>query len=132
MKTLLYIVKKIILILTFVLGISAYVSAAEPFVSFDRNGDALCLTGKQGEIVYDKNDWKGVEIAVGNLKKDLEKVTGSSSYPIVVGTLGKSAPIDALAEKKLMQAAAKNVIHKNAASRKVSRMTLAYNKAKAE
>ena len=38
----------------------------------------------------------------------------------------------ALAEKKLMQAAAKGTIHKNTASRKVSRMTLAYNKAKAE
>ena len=37
-----------------------------------------------------------------------------------------------LAEKKLMQAAAKGTIHKNTASRKVSRMTLAYNKAKAE
>ena len=37
-----------------------------------------------------------------------------------------------LAEKKLMQAAAKGIIHKNAASRKVSRMTIAYNKAKAE
>ena len=37
-----------------------------------------------------------------------------------------------VAEKKLMQSAAKGVIHKNAASRKVSRMTLAYNKAKAE
>ena len=37
-----------------------------------------------------------------------------------------------LAEKKLMQAAAKGIIHKNAASRKVSRMTLAYNKAKTE
>ena len=37
-----------------------------------------------------------------------------------------------LAEKKLMQAAAKGTIHKNHASRKVSRMTLAYNKAKAE
>ena len=37
-----------------------------------------------------------------------------------------------LAEKKLMQAAAKNTIHRNAASRKVSRMTKAYNKAKAE
>ncbi|MBQ2455863.1 MAG: 30S ribosomal protein S20, partial [Firmicutes bacterium] len=35
-------------------------------------------------------------------------------------------------EKKLMQAAAKGTIHKNTASRKVSRMTLAYNKAKAE
>ena len=38
----------------------------------------------------------------------------------------------ALAEKKLMQAAAKGTIHKNTASRKVSRMTLAYNRAKAE
>lgn len=37
-----------------------------------------------------------------------------------------------LAEKKLMQAAAKGTIHKNTASRKVSRMTKAYNKAKAE
>ncbi len=36
------------------------------------------------------------------------------------------------AEKKLMKAASKNVIHKNAASRKVSRMTKAFNKAKAE
>ena len=36
-----------------------------------------------------------------------------------------------LAEKKLMQAAAKNTIHKNAASRKVSRMNAAFNKAKA-
>ena len=35
-----------------------------------------------------------------------------------------------LAEKKLMQAAAKGTIHKNTASRKVSRMNLAYNKAK--
>ena len=38
----------------------------------------------------------------------------------------------ALAEKKFMQAAAKGTIHKNTASRKVSRMTLAYNRAKAE
>ena len=36
------------------------------------------------------------------------------------------------AEKKLMKAASKNVIHKHAASRKVSRMTKAFNKVKAE
>ena len=34
-----------------------------------------------------------------------------------------------LAEKKLMQAAAKGTIHKNAASRKVSRLTKRFNKA---
>ena len=37
----------------------------------------------------------------------------------------------ALAEKKLMQAAAKNTIHKKAASRKVSRLTKRFNKANA-
>ena len=37
----------------------------------------------------------------------------------------------ALAEKKLMQAAAKHTIHKNAASRKVSRLTKRFNKANA-
>lgn len=38
----------------------------------------------------------------------------------------------ALVEKKLMQAASKGTIHKNAASRKVSRMAKQLNKAKAE
>ncbi|MCR4804579.1 MAG: 30S ribosomal protein S20 [Clostridia bacterium] len=38
----------------------------------------------------------------------------------------------ALAEKKLMKAASKGTIHKNAASRKVSRLTKAFNKAKAQ
>ena len=38
----------------------------------------------------------------------------------------------ALAEKRLMQAASKGTIHKNAASRKVSRMTNRFNKAKTE
>jgi len=36
-----------------------------------------------------------------------------------------------LAEKKLMQAAAKHTIHKNAASRKVSRLTKRFNQANA-
>jgi len=36
-----------------------------------------------------------------------------------------------IAEKKLKQAAAKGVVHKNMASRKVSRMSQALNKAKA-
>ena len=35
-----------------------------------------------------------------------------------------------LAEKKLMQAVSKGTIHKNAASRKVSRLTKRFNKAK--
>lgn len=38
----------------------------------------------------------------------------------------------AVVEKKLMQAASKGTIHKNAASRKVSRLAKQLNKAKAE
>ena len=38
----------------------------------------------------------------------------------------------ALAEKRLMQAEAKGTIHKNAAARKVSRLTRRFNKAKAQ
>jgi small subunit ribosomal protein S20 len=37
-----------------------------------------------------------------------------------------------LAEKKLKQAAAKGTIHKNTASRKISRMAKQFNKAKAQ
>lgn len=38
----------------------------------------------------------------------------------------------AVAEKKLMQAAAKGTIHKNAASRKVARLTRRFNKAQSQ
>ena len=63
-----------------------------------------------------------------NLKaiiKNFNKALAAKDFDTAKEKLG-------LAEKKLMQAAAKNTIHKNAASRKVSRMTKAYNKAKAE
>ena len=73
--------------------------AAEQFVSFAPQGDAFCLTDQKGTIVYDQNDWKGVHLAIDNLKKDLEKVTGRQDFPIVVGTLGKSAAIDKMAKK---------------------------------
>ena len=78
--------------------------AAESFVTFQPQDGALCLTDQKGEMVYDQNDWKGVLIAIDNLKSDLQKVTGRSNYPIVIGTLGKSASIDQLAKKKLIDA----------------------------
>ena len=79
-------------------------TAAEPFVTFKWQENAVCLTNQQGDILCDANDWKGVHIAVTNLKEDLKKVTGRSNYPIVVGTLGKSVFIDKLAKKKLIEA----------------------------
>jgi hypothetical protein len=96
--------KKILFILTFSLLASFSAWAAEPFVTFQPQGDALCLTDQRGEMLYDPNDWKGVLIAIDNLKKDLQKVTGRQDYPIVIGTLGKSDPVDKLAKKKLINA----------------------------
>ena len=78
--------------------------AAEQFVTFQPTSDAICLTDMHGDIISDPNDWKGVHIALDNLKKDLEKVTGRHDFPITVGTLGKSAAIDKLAKKKVIDA----------------------------
>lgn len=66
------------------------------------------------------------------VKNSLKAIIKNFYKALAAGDLDTAKEKLALAEKKLMQAAAKNTIHKNAASRKVSRMTLAYNKAKAE
>ena len=79
-------------------------NATASFVTFQSEPQTVCLTDLKGEVLCDPQDWKGVHIAVGNLKKDLQKVTGRNDFPIVVGTLGKSALIDKLAKKKLIDA----------------------------
>ena len=56
-----------------------------------------------------KNVFKGFDIAIAN------------------GDIDEAQACLAKAEKRLMQAAAKGTIHKNAASRKVSRMTTRFN-----
>ena len=66
------------------------------------------------------------------IKNNLKAIIKNFYKALAAKDFGTAKEKLALAEKKLMQAAAKNTIHKNAASRKVSRMTLAYNKAKAE
>lgn len=64
------------------------------------------------------------------VKSHLKAVIKNFDKAIAAGEFDVAAEKLALAEKKLKQAAAKKTIHKNAASRKVSRMTKAYNKAK--
>ena len=66
------------------------------------------------------------------VKNSLKAIIKNFYKALAAKDFGTAKEKLALAEKKLMQAAAKNTIHKNAASRKVSRMTRAYNKAKAE
>ena len=79
-------------------------TAAERFVYFAEQPNTVCLSAKKGQVEYDRNDYKGVAIAVDNLKKDLDKVLGRNDLPIVAGTYGKSALVDKLAKKKKIDA----------------------------
>ena len=69
----------------------ANIAYATDFVTFKRNSQSdIELTGTSDTITYDPLDWKGVRMAVENLRHDLKAVTGSANAPVVVGTIGKS------------------------------------------
>ena len=75
----------------------ALMRAAEPFVTFSENTDALPLHG--ATISCSDNEFEGVKIAIENLKADFQRVglpVGGGSTTIVVGTLGKNKEIDNL------------------------------------
>ena len=64
---------------------------ATDFITFKRNSQSdIELTRTSDTITYDPLDWKGVRMAVENLRHDLKAVTGSANAPVVVGTIGKS------------------------------------------
>ncbi len=65
------------------------------------------------------------------IKNHLKAVLKNFDAALEAGDMETAKAKLALAEKKLMQAAAKGTIHKNAASRKVSRLTKRFNKANA-
>ena len=65
------------------------------------------------------------------IKGHLKTVLKAFDAAIEAGDMETAKEKLALAEKKLMQAAAKGTIHKNATSRKVSRLTKRFNKANA-
>ena len=75
----------------------ALLRAAEPFVTFSEQADALPVHG--ATISCSDNEYEGVKIAVENLKADFQRVglpvTGGQTT-IVVGTLGKNKEIDRL------------------------------------
>lgn len=66
------------------------------------------------------------------VKSHLKAILKNFESALTSGDLDTAKEKLALAEKKLKQAAAKGTVHKNAASRKVSRLTRRFNKAKAE
>ena len=80
--------KLIILLLIAACTNAAY---ATDFVTFKRHSlSDIELTRTSDTITYDPLDWKGVKMAVENLRHDLKAVTGSANAPVVVGTVGKS------------------------------------------
>lgn len=90
--------------------VATLASAAPSFVSFG-HGQLLLNQGGRVGIYVDKADLKGVAIAARNLAADINKVCGATSSTvqdpdarIVVGTLGHSAAIDALAKRGIVKA----------------------------
>ena len=65
------------------------------------------------------------------IKSHLKAIVKNFDAAIANSDLETAKEKLALAEKRLMRAAAKGTIHKNAASRKVSRLTKRFNQAKA-
>lgn len=65
------------------------------------------------------------------IKSHLKEVLKDFDTAIEAGDMETAKEKLTLAEKKLMQAAAKHTIHKNAASRKVARLIKRFNKANA-
>ncbi len=103
-------------LLIFIVILSSFsclnLSAASQFVTFTPSADALCIAdhGIIPVISYDASDFKGIKIAVDNLKQDLKKVTGIDASilqnakelragSILIGTIGKSLAIDDLIKK---------------------------------
>lgn len=81
--------RQYLIIVCFLAVIHAF--AVEPFITFRRDKNtALELTHQADTVIYDANEWAGVKIAVGNLRKDLISVTGHKCAPIIVATVGKS------------------------------------------
>lgn len=83
--------KKTLLLASILLHNCLPMGAADQFVSFtEPAAQAVRLTDSNDTIHYSQNEWKGVKMAVNNLREDLCRVTGRRCAPIVVATVGKS------------------------------------------
>ena len=81
--------KKLIILL--LMAACTNIAYATDFITFKRSSQSdIELTRTSDTITYDPLDWKGVRMAVENLRHDLKAVTGSANAPVVVGTIGKS------------------------------------------
>ena len=73
------------------MAVCTNIAYATDFITFKRSSQSdIELTRTSDTITYDPLDWKGVRMAVENLRHDLKAVTGSANAPVVVATIGKS------------------------------------------
>ena len=85
----------------------AMLRAAEPFVTFTAESDALPIHG--ATISFSDQEYEGVRMAIENLKADMQRVGLSVTVPaaspagttILIGTIGKNKEIDRLKLKDL-------------------------------
>ena len=99
--------KKRLFILALMIAQMSLLSAAEQFVVFTPQADAISL--KDATIGYSTQEYEGVKIAIKNLQADFQSVLGkapllsegSREVSILVGTIGKNADIDRLKLKDL-------------------------------
>ena len=95
-------IRKTIIALLALFAVSAAGHAAEPFVTFTPQADALPLKG--ATIGFSQQEYEGVKIAIRNLQTDMQRVMGSAPLfkegsgeaSILIGTLGKNKDIDRL------------------------------------
>ena len=79
------------LIILLLMAVCTNIAYATDFITFQRSSQSdIELTRTSDTITYDPLDWKGVRMAVENLRHDLKAVTGSANAPVVVATIGKS------------------------------------------
>ena len=112
--------KKILtsIVLLAALFVPSAMQAADQFVTFQDQDNALCIyPSQQGpvQIVFDQNDYPGIRRALDNLSKDFEQVTGQSAARILnqaecdapillVGSVEKSGLIQQLVKRKAIDA----------------------------
>ena len=97
--------RKLTLLLAIVLAFCSAAKAAEPFVTFKAEDDAVRLC--TNVISYSENDFEAVKIAVESLKSDIsrtltDRYTAGDGLTLLVGTLGKNADIDRMAKNGLL------------------------------
>ena len=93
---------KKLFILAFSMLCTLHLNAAEQFVIFQASADALSL--QNASVFFDANEHRCVHIAIANLQKDFERVTGKTilsgaSGKILIGTVGVNKQIDQWVKK---------------------------------